>query len=155
MNAQVGPNGRAMMEWLETSGRAPPLVSYCDGGGIWTNGYGSTGPDIVEGLRWTLAQADARFAADLVRFTNYTIPMLEGKPTTPAQFGALVSACYNAGPGSLSNSPILIAHRAGDYAEAAAQWPHWHIRDHAGNIEGGLQKRRAMEAKFYSTGVWQ
>lgn len=151
MNSQVGPQGRAMIEHFEGC----RLTAYRDGGGIWTCGYGTTGPDIHAGLCWTQEQADARFAADLERYAGYVTAMLHGAPTTAAQFGALTSFCYNAGPGSLANSPILVAHRADDYAKAHQQWLSCHIRDHNGNIEPGLVTRRAAEAKFYSTGAWQ
>lgn len=151
MNGQVGPEGVALIKHCENC----RLVAFRDGGGIWTIGWGTTGPGVVEGLSWTQAQADLRLAVDLRRYAGYVSAMLAGKPTTPAQFGALTSACYNAGPGSLANSPIIIAHRAGDYAGAAAQWPHWHICDRTGTVENGLVDRRALEAKFYSTGAWR
>ena len=41
------------------------LRAYKCPAGVWTIGWGATGPDIVEGLRWTQAQADDRLARDV------------------------------------------------------------------------------------------
>jgi lysozyme len=37
------------------------LVAYQDTLGVWTIGYGCTGPDIVAGLAWTIDQAEEAF----------------------------------------------------------------------------------------------
>jgi lysozyme len=151
MTLTVGPRARALIEHFEGC----VLHAYLDTGGIPTIGYGATGLDVRMGMTWTLPQADARLATDLARFAGYVIPLLQGAPTTPAQFGALVSAAYNAGPGNLAKSPMLAAHKSGDTLTAAASWLNWHVRDHAGNKLVGLQNRRDAEARLYSTGDWE
>lgn len=40
------------------------LTAYQDGGGVWTIGWGHTGPDILEGLVWPQDKADAFFEVD-------------------------------------------------------------------------------------------
>ena len=41
------------------------LTAYQDQRGVWTIGYGHTGPEVKEGLVSTQAQADAQLAADV------------------------------------------------------------------------------------------
>lgn len=41
------------------------LHAYQDQGGVWTIGYGHTGPEVHAGLVWTLAQAEAALLLDL------------------------------------------------------------------------------------------
>lgn len=41
------------------------LHAYQDSGGVWTIGWGHTGPDVHEGLVWTRAQALAALREDL------------------------------------------------------------------------------------------
>lgn len=146
---RVGPRALALIESFEGC----RLHAYPDTGGVMTCGRGSTGPDIHAGTVWTQTEADTRFAADIQRFAGYVVPLLHDAPTTPAQYGAFVSAAYNAGPGNLAKSPMLAAHRTGDTADAAKAWRDWHIHDHAGNVEPGLIRRRAAEADLYLTGV--
>jgi len=40
-------------------------VAYLDPVGIWTIGYGHTGPEVVEGLVWTDEQCDEALKRDL------------------------------------------------------------------------------------------
>ena len=143
--ARVGPLGRAMIERFE--GRR--LSAYLDGCGVWTIGYGSTGPDIIAGTVWTPAQCDARFAAQLEQFADQVTALLDDAATSPAQFDALVSFAYNAGSGNLANSRILSYHKAGQFGQAAFAWLTCHIHDRAGNIEAGLVARRKAESAFY------
>lgn len=41
------------------------LVAYRDQGGVYTIGYGHTGPEVHVGLVWTLEQAEAALLLDL------------------------------------------------------------------------------------------
>lgn len=46
------------------------LTAYPDplsGGAPWTIGYGHTGPEVHQGLKWTKAQAEAALAADVAK----------------------------------------------------------------------------------------
>jgi lysozyme len=44
------------------------LNAYQDQAGIWTIGYGHTGPEVNAGLVWSQAQADATLQAGVTRF---------------------------------------------------------------------------------------
>lgn len=136
------------------------LAAYPDPGSRdgtpWTIGWGSTGPDIQRGTVWTQAQADARFAQDLVKFEVGVNMLLAGAPTTQPQFDALVSFAYNVGldidddtaAEGLGDSTLLRKHKAGDYAGAQAQFAAWNKND--GKVMNGLVRRRAAEAALYA-----
>ena len=72
------------------------LAAYQDSGGVWTIGFGDTGPDVVKGLRITLAEAGRRFARRLDRAFGAAVTKAIGDtPTTQEQFDAMVSLAYN------------------------------------------------------------
>jgi lysozyme len=150
MMTSVGPRSLALIRHFESC----RLHAYQDEGGVYTIGWGETGPDVVKGAIWTQELADARFAKRIAEFAGYVIPLLGGASTTPAQFGAFVSAAYNAGPGNLKTSPMMTNHHAGDFASAAEAWRGWHVHDRHGNLEPGLPIRRAAEASLYLNGDW-
>lgn len=126
-----------------------------DGAGVWTIGYGSTGPDVKAGVTWTANMAEARFSSDLAKFevgvnkivTDY------GLELTGNQFSALVSFAYNLGVGTLRNSSI-IRHLDNDEIQLAAN-----VFDRYVNVRingvlkklQGLVNRRAAEKKLFLT----
>lgn len=144
---QVSPKGIALIHSFEQC----RLEAYPDPGSRdgrpWTIGWGSTGPGIAKGVRWTQAQADERFAADLAKFAAKVDAMIGDSPTTQHQFDAMVSLAYNIGTGALQKSTVLRLHKAGDYAGAAAAFAMWVRND--GKIMRGLVRRRAAEADLY------
>lgn len=112
-----------------------------------TIGYGSTGPDIVMGLIWTVAQCEARFAQQFAQFADSVDAMLGEHETTAGQFDAMVSLAYNIGVQALRESTLLRMHLAGDYEGAEAQFARWNKQK--GKVLRGLTIRRAAEAKVY------
>jgi lysozyme len=112
-----------------------------------TLGWGSTGPDIKLGMKWTQDQADARFATDIEKFSAGVGKLLGAAPTTQGQFDALTSFAYNCGLEALGSSTLLRMHKAGDYTGAAAQFSRWDKQ--AGTVLRGLTARRAAEADIY------
>jgi lysozyme len=123
------------------------LTAYQDAGGVWTIGYGHTGPDVKPGQTITEAEATELLLADLqtaVRCVNGAVRV----PLTQGQFDALVDFAYNAGRGNLLHSTLLRSVNAGDFAGAEAQFGLW---VHAGGkVEPGLVRRRAAEAALFS-----
>ncbi|WP_047238415.1 lysozyme [Chromobacterium subtsugae] len=122
------------------------LAAYQDMEGVWTIGYGHTGPDVKKGMAITQQQADQLLAEDLQTFETgvgkaVTVPLNEN------QFSALVSFSYNLGLGNLRSSTLLRLLNKGDYAGAAAQFPRW---DRAGGqvVPGLLRRRQAEQALF-------
>lgn len=118
-----------------------------------TLGWGSTGPDIRMGMTWTQAQADARFSADLARFSAGVQADIGAAPTTQGQFDALVSLAYNIGLANFAKSSVLTNHKAAHYQTAALAFSLWNKQRNkrTGQLEvlNGLTARRAAEAQMY------
>lgn len=122
---------------------------------VWTLGWGATGRDIKVGMTWTQAQADARFDRDLAMFAAGVERLLGGRPTSQAQFDAMVSFAYNVGLDDDANnaaegfgdSTLLRLHKAGDFRGAANQFGLWNKQK--GVVLRGLTRRRAEEAALY------
>jgi len=124
------------------------LNAYRDVVGVWTIGYGDTGPDVHEGMRITQAQADQMLADRLAReFEPGVWAAIGDAPTTQSQFDAMVSLAYNIGVGVFGRSSVARMHRAGNYASAAAAFAWWNIA--GGRVFPGLARRRAEEAALY------
>lgn len=131
---------------LVKSSEGLKLVAYKCPAGIWTNGYGHTGPDVTPGMVITQVQADALLARDLERF-EAGVARLVKVPLNQNQFDALVCFSFNLGLGALQGSTLLRLLNAGDYAGAAAQFPRW---NKAGGKElPGLTRRRAAEQSLF------
>lgn len=127
------------------------FIAYPDpgsGGDPWTIGWGTTGPDVKPGVTWTQAQCDARLAKDLTGFAAKVSGAIGAAETSQNQFDALVCFAYNVGIGNLLSSTLLKLHKAGDFADAAAQFARWNKA--AGKVLPGLTKRRAAEAALYA-----
>jgi lysozyme len=122
------------------------LVAYQDQGGIWTIGFGTTGPDIVDGIVWTQDQAEARLESDLNRFAVGVSNVL-ANDIGDNRFSACVSLAYNIGLTAFATSHLCILLNGGDYTDAAAEFPKW---DHCnGQVVHGLLNRRLAEQKLF------
>lgn len=126
------------------------LVAYLDSVGVWTIGYGDTGPDVVKGLTITKEEAEKRLRKRLVEFEGYVNTYVK-VPLKQHQFDALVSLVYNIGPANFKTSTLLKKLNAGDYIGAADQFLVWN----KGRVDGklvvikGLANRRAKERKQF------
>jgi len=142
-------------EGMETKAYPDPGT----GGAPWTIGYGHTGYDVRPGTVWNQAQAEAVLKTDLVRFES----LVSNAITTVVnqnQFDALVSFCFNVGPGKkgvkdgllvLKNgnpSSLLRLTNAREFDAAARQFKYWD--NAAGRKMRGLTRRRAAEAFLFS-----
>ena len=122
------------------------LVAYKCPAGVWTIGWGATGPGITEGVRWTQAQADERLARDVEKFMVGVRKLLR-RPVTEAQLGAMTSLAYNIGLGAFAGSTLLRLFNAGQTDLAAAQFAVW--RRAGGKVLSGLVNRRADERRVF------
>lgn len=126
------------------------LVAYLDSVGVWTIGYGDTGPDVVKGLTITKEEAEKRLRKRLVEFEGYINTYVK-VPLKQHQFDALVSLVYNIGPTNFKTSTLLKKLNAGDYTGAADQF----LAYNKGRVDGklvvikGLANRRAKERKQF------
>lgn len=126
------------------------LVAYLDSVGVWTIGYGDTGPDVVKGLVITKAEAEERLRKRLVEFEGYVNRAVKVK-LTQNQFDALVSLVYNIGPTNFNSSTLLRKLNAGDYAGAADQFLVWNKGRVGGKLQviDGLTNRRKKERQLF------
>ncbi|WP_043611600.1 lysozyme [Chromobacterium violaceum] len=124
------------------------LAAYQDMVGVWTIGYGHTGPDVKAGMTITQQQADQLLAADLEKFET-GIRKAVIVPLNANQFSALVSFSYNLGLGNLRSSTLLRLLNKGDYNGAAAQFPRWNRA--GGQAVPGLTRRRKAEQALFLT----
>lgn len=140
-------------------------VPYKDVAGLWTSGYGhlltkselSSGKidiftqlvDYRSGL--TEAQVDIIFGSD-VETAEYTVNYLV-RTEVQQEFDALVSFVFNLGSNSFRNSTLLkkiVADAPPE--EITFQFNRWVYA--AGRVVKGLQRRRAAEARLYTTGQY-
>lgn len=125
------------------------LQAYRDCAGIWTIGYGHTGPSLLEGMTITEPEAELLLRADLadaVACVNRSVKAAIAQH----QFDALVDFCFNAGRGNFTQSTLLRKVNLKDFSGAATQFGLW---VHAGGeIVSGLVRRRAAEKELFLHG---
>jgi lysozyme len=137
-------NGLSLTEGFE----GLSLNAYQDQVGVWTIGYGHTGPDVTSGLTITQDQAQDLLAQDVASaaaFVNNAVTVTLGQN----EFDALVDFVFNLGAGAFRSSTLLRNLNAGNYAAAANQFDAW---DHAGGtVVAGLLRRRQSETALFNT----
>jgi lysozyme len=120
--------------------------AYQDQVGVWTIGYGHTGPDVAAGRTITLAQAQALLAQD-VSIAAACVNAVVTVKLTQQEFDALVDFVFNLGTGAFKGSTMLRVLNGGDFTSAAAQFDLW---DRAGGaVVAGLLRRRQAEAALF------
>lgn len=122
------------------------LTAYKCPANIWTCGYGSTGPDIKEGVTWSIWEAEDRLKADLVRFAS-AVDKLVTVPITSNQRAALISFAFNLGAQALKESTLLRLLNEGKLGAAADEFLRWNKA--AGRVLAGLVARREDERKLF------
>ncbi|WP_082473087.1 glycoside hydrolase family protein [Methylobacterium sp. Leaf85] len=131
------------------------LKAYPDpgtGGKPWTIGIGHTSaagsPVVVKGMTITRAVAFEILSRDLVGFESAVRKAVK-VPLNQNQFDALVSLCFNIGPGNFNNSSVVRLLNAGKTFEAGAAFLLWNKA--AGRIMSGLVNRRSAERTLFET----
>lgn len=99
--------------------------AYKDTKGIWTIGVGHTGPEVHEGLVWSVPQVMAALDAD-VQWAEDAVNAVDS-PLSQNQFDALVSFVFNIGASAFYNSTIKKLLNKGEYELVAAQFDRWVI----------------------------
>ena len=126
------------------------LKAYQDSVGVWTIGYGHTGPDVKEGLTITEEQAGVLLAADVAWAVTCVNKSVKAK-INQNQFDAMVDFVFNLGCASLVQSTLLKMVNAGDFEGAAKQFLRWNKA--GGKVVRGLTKRRQAEAELFQKPV--
>jgi len=109
------------------------LTAYQDSGGVWTVGFGHTGPEVVQGYTISMDTASALLQADAAPLLN----LVEAEPLVAA--AAYVSFGYNCGYHTLQTVLSGTTHLEN------------YIHDRHGNVQPGLVTRRGLEAALIAS----
>lgn len=123
------------------------LEAYRDSAGVWTIGYGHTGPEVHRGQCISEIEAEELLRADLSSAVQNVRRALRVN-LAQHQFDALVDFCFNVGCGSFRGSSLLRDVNQSNFDTAAVQFGLW---VHAGGkVVQGLVRRRAAETALFS-----
>lgn len=126
------------------------LTAYRDIVGVWTIGYGHTSragpPTVKAGLVITQDEAGEILKKDLIVFMDVVDNVVK-VPVNENMRGAMVSLCYNIGPGAFSESSLVRKLNAGDVSGAADAFLSW--KKAGGRDVQGLLNRRHDERKLF------
>lgn len=124
MTMRMSADGRQKLALRE----GKRLKAYKDSVGVWTIGVGHTSaagpPAVTPDLVITDAQCDEIFARDLGKYEAAVNGAIT-RPVSQTSFDALVSLCFNIGPGGFAKSTVVKRINAGDLrgaAEAILMW---------------------------------
>jgi lysozyme len=139
----LGAAGLALIKSFEQC----KLAAYQDPRGVWTVGWGHTGPAVTAQSVCSQADADAWLVQDTLT-AQKTVNALVDIALTQNQFDALVSFTFNVGSGAFSSSTLLRYVNQGVPA-AADEFLRW---DHVNGVaNAGLARRRAAERALFLT----
>lgn len=122
------------------------LKAYKDSVGVWTWGYGSTGPHITPDKVGTKEEAEQLLKKDLERFEKGVSDLVK-VPLNQNQFDALCSFSFNLGLGNLKSSTLLKKLNVKDYLGASKEFERWNRA--GGKVLNGLTRRRIAERDLF------
>ena len=121
--------------------------------GVWTCGWGCT-EGVGPNTHWTAAEATAALAREMGKHEAAVVKALT-VPVSQSQFDALVSFCYNCGPGALKS--LVKPLNAGDARGTAAKFAEFNKFtdpvDRVKKVSRGLVRRRAREADVFAAEI--
>ncbi|MEL6380460.1 MAG: glycoside hydrolase family protein [Pseudomonadota bacterium] len=132
------------------------LESYQDIAGIWTIGYGHTGPEVGPDQRLSTDEAEALLRHDLVS-REKAVSRLTRVDLNQNEFDALVSFVYNVGQNAYSRSTARRRLNAEDRMGAADALTWFNKATINGVLRpvAGLTRRRAAEKALFLTPIEQ
>lgn len=142
---RISEHGLALLKRLE----GVRFDAYKDSGGVWTIGYGHTGPDVAPDSVVTPEEAERLLRSDLDRFER----AVSGGVTQPInqnQFDAFTIFAYNVGVGAFRRSTALRRFNAGEDPERVVEAMKWFNKIGYRVIQG-LVHRREEEANLFLT----
>lgn len=122
------------------------LKAYLCPAGVWTIGWGSTGPDVQRGVVWDQATADVRLNRDAAKYVALALKLSPVLAASPDKLAAIADFCYNLGPARYKASTLRRKVNAQDWNGAAKELQKWVWG--GGRKLPGLIKRRAVEAQL-------
>lgn len=147
---RISESGIALLKRFE----GLELEAYQDIAGVWTIGYGHTGPDVTPGMRITEREAEALLRRDL-KSREDAVSRLVTVPLNQNEFDALVSFVYNVGAEAFRRSTALRRLNRGARLAAAEALTWWNKATVGGVLREvlGLTRRRAAEKALFMTPV--
>jgi lysozyme len=133
-------------------------TAYIDPVGILTIGYGHTNaagpPTVTKGMKITALQAEGILMADLVKYEAAVLKTLKRVPNEN-QFSAMVSLCFNIGPGAFAGSSVARRFNEGNIGASADAFRMWNKGTDEGKkvVLPGLTRRREAERLLFLTPV--
>lgn len=124
------------------------LKSYLCPAGVWTIGYGSTGPGIKKGVTWTLKQSEARMRADCRKFYTATLKLAPNLSLSPIKAQAIADFCYNLGTTKFKSSTLRKRILSNEWDDVPYQLSRW--VNGGGRKLKGLVKRRDAEIALWN-----
>ena len=125
------------------------LLAYLCPAGVWTIGWGSTGPEIKKGLQWTQEQADVRLQKDAVVYWLGAVKLSPVLASSETKHAAIADFCYNLGTTRYKASTLKRRVDEEDWEEAAEELQKWVFG--GGRKLPGLIARRKAEAAVLLT----
>lgn len=120
MTMRISPNGLHVTKYFESC----KLQAYLCPAGVWTIGYGHTGPDVHKGMTITQQRAEELLEIDIRRFES-AVGKMVARAVSQGQFDALVDFAFNKGSQALAGSSLLRKLNAGDFSGAADEFLRW------------------------------
>lgn len=125
--------------------------AYFDPPGVLTTCFGHTGPDVVKGKKYTLAECNQFLTDDMRTAIDIVERCAPGLPEKP--LAAFADATFNLGSRLVcdtKNSTAARLLKAGDIPGACRQLPRWNRATVAGQsvVLPGLTKRRQAEMEL-------
>lgn len=127
------------------------LTPYYCPAGVLTCGWGSTGPDVFPGRKWTQGYADMRLEQDAIKFSVGALaacPVLANE--ADEKLSAITDFAYNLGLGALRSSTLRKRINARRWADVPFELNKWVYA--GGRKLRGLVIRRKAEAELFMGG---
>lgn len=124
------------------------LDAYQDEAGVWTVGYGTTGPNIGPKTSISLDEANRLFKSSLAFFEK---AVAEGVtvPLNQNEFDALVSFTYNVGASAFYKSTLRrLLNNNNSRSIVASEFLRW-TKVGDGKVSEGLKRRREAEKQLF------
>lgn len=125
------------------------LRTYKCPAGIWTQGFGHTGPDVEPGEQINEREAEQLLIGDLLKFEHGVEAALGETPTSENEFSAMVALAFNIGLGNFRKSSVLKFHKQGKKILAANAFLLW-IKANGKPLTGLIRRRNAERALYVS-----
>lgn len=139
----MSPAGLRVLRYFE----GLRLTAYQDAVGVWTIGYGNTGPDVKPGMTISIDQANEMLERRLEREFVPGVLAVITRSMRQHELDAMVDLAYNVGVAAFQKSTLVRKFNDGDRVGAANEFLRW---DKAGGKSLlGLRRRRAADRALF------